>query len=171
MVRAAVVTVSDSCFAGLRVDLSGPAVVKLLEANGFAVISHIVVPDDQLTIQDVLRQQSDVAPLVVTTGGTGIAPRDVTPEATRAVCDRVVEGFAELMRAEGRKHTQFASLSRAVSGIRGSSLIVNLPGSPKGAVTSLEAVLGMIPHALTLLSGDGTHHEEPNVTGRSQKEG
>ena len=119
----------------------GRVVADLLQANAFQVISHLVVPDEQAEIEDALRQQCEVANLVVTTGGTGIAPRDVTPEATRAVCDRLLDGFAELMRAEGRKQTQFAPLSRSVSGTRGRSLIVNLPGSPGGAKSSLEAVI------------------------------
>jgi len=161
--RAAVITVSDSCFRGQRVDISGPAVAELLQANAFRVISHLVVPDEQADIEDALRQQCEVASLVVTTGGTGVAPRDVTPEATRAVCDRLLEGFAELMRSEGRKQTRFATLSRSVSGTRGRSLIVNLPGSPRGAKGSLEAVLPLIPHALTLLEGTATHHEEDDA--------
>jgi molybdopterin adenylyltransferase len=162
LMRAAVITVSDSCFRGLRVDISGPAVADLLRANAFQVISHLVVPDEQPEIEDALRQQCEVANLVITTGGTGIAPRDVTPEATRAVCHRLLDGFAELMRAEGRKQTQFAPLSRSLSGTRGRSLIVNLPGSPGGARTSLQAVLPLIPHALTLLEGIATAHDEEN---------
>src|SRR3984957_16424342 len=160
MMRAAVITVSDSCFRGERVDISGPAVAELLRANAFVVISHLVVPDEQGEIEDALRQQCELANLVVTTGGTGIAPRDVTPEATRAVCDRLIDGFAELMRAEGRKQTQFAPLSRAVSGTRGRSLIVNLPGSPGGAKASLEAVISMIPHALKVLEGTAIQDHE-----------
>jgi molybdopterin adenylyltransferase len=164
MTRAAVITVSDSCFLGQRVDVSGRAVANVLQAHGFHVVALLVVPDEQGEIEDALRQQCEVANLVVTTGGTGISPRDVTPEATRAVCDRILDGFAELMRTEGRKQTQFAPLSRSVSGTRGRSLVVNLPGSPAGAEASLEVVMPMIPHALAILDGTMTqHHENPGV--------
>jgi molybdopterin adenylyltransferase len=168
--RASVITVSDSCFRGQRVDVSGPTIVELLKAKGFQIISHLVVPDEQVEIEDALKQQCEVAGLVVTTGGTGVAPRDVTPEATRAVCDRLVEGFAELMRAEGRKQTQYATLSRCLSGTRGKSLIVNLPGSTTGAVSSLQAVLSLIPHVLTLLQGAATQHDEHFPTGSELEE-
>ncbi len=158
--RAAVITVSDSCFRGERVDVSGPAVAELLQANDFHILGRLIVPDEPRDIEDALRQQCEVADLVVTTGGTGVALRDVTPEATRAVCDRLLDGFAELMRSEGRKETPFAPLSRAVSGTRGQTLIVNLPGSPRGARSSLELVLPLIPHALQLLRGVTAHSEE-----------
>src|ERR1700760_2502779 len=170
VMRAAVITVSDSCFRGQRVDVSGRVVAELLEAKGFDVISHLVVPDEQGEIEDALREQCAVANLVVTTGGTGVAPRDVTPEATRAVCDRLIEGFAELMRTEGRKQTRFAPLSRAISGSLGKSLIVNLTGSPRGAKGSLEAVLPLIPHALTLLEGITSHHDEHLTIGLDLEE-
>jgi molybdopterin adenylyltransferase len=158
--RASVITVSDSCFRGERVDVSGPIVADMLKAKGFQMIAHLVVPDEQTEIEDALRQQCQVASLVVSTGGTGITARDVTPEATRAVCERLLDGFAELMRSEGRKQTQFAALSRSLSGTRGQSLIVNVPGSPNGARTSLDAVLPLIPHVLTLLQGAATQHDD-----------
>jgi molybdopterin adenylyltransferase len=168
--RAAVITVSDSSFRGQRVDVSGRVVSELLQANGFQVISHLVVPDEQEEIEVALRQQCEVASLVVTTGGTGVGLRDVTPEATRTVCERLLDGFAELMRAEGRKQTQFASLSRSLAGTRGQSLIVNVPGSPGGAKTSLEAVLPLIPHALTVLKGMVTQHDEHLTIGSDLEE-
>jgi molybdopterin adenylyltransferase len=154
---AAVITVSDSCSRGEKTDLSGPAVVKALEQHGFQVAERGVVADERAAIQEKLIALCATARLVVTTGGTGIAPRDVTPEATRAVCDRLVEGIAERMRADGIRKTRFASLSRGVCGVRGTSLILNLPGSPTGAVESLEAVIDLLPHALELLAGKTEH--------------
>jgi molybdopterin adenylyltransferase len=157
-VSAAVLTVSDSCSHGDKADLSGPAVAKALEQNKFQVVQRSVVADEQTAIQEKLIELCGSARLVVTTGGTGVAPRDVTPEATRAVCNRLVDGIAERMRARGLNKTRFAALSRAVCGVRGTSLILNLPGSPTGAVESLEAVVELLPHALELIAGK-TEHE------------
>jgi molybdopterin adenylyltransferase len=154
---AAVVTVSDSCSRGEREDLSGPAVAQLLRTLHFEVVAQEVVPDDLGQIQNLLMQFAGKARLVVTTGGTGIAPRDVTPEATVAVCERLLEGVAERMRSEGRKKTPFAALSRGVCGVRGQTLFLNLPGAPAGAVDSLQAVADLIPHALDLLEGKTAH--------------
>ena len=154
---AAVVTVSDSCARGERQDLSGPAVAQFLEKLHFQVISRETVSDDVIQIQNLLIRLAREVRLVVITGGTGIASRDVTPEATAAVCDRLVDGVAERMRSEGMKKTPFAALSRGICGVRGKALILNLPGSPAGAVESLEAVAGLIPHAMDLLSGKTEH--------------
>jgi molybdopterin adenylyltransferase len=154
---AAVVTVSDSCARGEREDRSGPAVAQLLQHLHFSVAERKVVPDDSIQIQNVLILLARQVQFVVTTGGTGIAPRDVTPEATVAVCDRVLDGVAERMRSEGSKKTPFAALSRGVCGVRGRALILNLPGSPVGAVESLETVAGLIPHAIELLGGKTEH--------------
>jgi molybdopterin adenylyltransferase len=154
---AAVLTVSDSSARGERADLGGPAVAAALEKRNFLIVAREIVPDEQAAIGDALTRLSALARFVVTTGGTGVALRDVTPEATRAVCDRLLEGVAERMRAEGAKTTKFAALSRALCGVRGQSVILNLPGKPSGAVESLEAVIDLIPHALQLLGGDTMH--------------
>jgi molybdenum cofactor synthesis domain-containing protein len=154
---AAVVTISDSCARGEREDRSGPAVVKLLQDLQFSVTATKVVPDDPIQIQNLLIQLAREVRFVVTTGGTGIALRDVTPEATVAVCDRLLNGVAERMRSEGSKKTPFAALSRGVCGVRGKALILNLPGSPSGAVESLQSVAGLVPHAIDLLSGKTEH--------------
>lgn len=167
-VNAVVITVSDSCFSGLRQDISGPSVAARLRANGFPVETILVVPDNAEQIARALREQAPRARLIVTTGGTGIAARDVTPEATRSVCERILDGFAERMRSEGLKDTPFAPLSRAICGTLGNSLIVNVPGSPKGAVRSLEAVLGLVPHALALLGGDTEHDNAAPTSDPSQ---
>jgi molybdopterin adenylyltransferase len=156
-IYAAVLTISDSVSRGDRVDLSGPAVAELLTKLNFQVVKRSVVADERAAIHETLIELCQSANLVVTTGGTGIAPRDVTPEATIAVCDRLVEGIAEQMRAEGMKKTRFAALSRAVCGVRGSSLILNLPGSPTGSVESLQAVIDLLPHALELIAGKTGH--------------
>jgi molybdopterin adenylyltransferase len=156
-VTAAVLTVSDSSARGERADLSGPAVVEALSRRRFSVVATKIVADDQTAIRKALIQLARKARLVVTTGGTGIALRDVTPEATRAVCNRLIEGVPERMRSAGAKKTPFSALSRGVCGVRGKSLILNLPGSPQGAVESLAAVIDLVPHALQLLSGNTKH--------------
>jgi len=156
-ITAAVLTVSDSCARGLRRDISGPNVKQALEQAGFHVLDSAVVADDQPEIEQALIQLCRKAQLVVTTGGTGIAPRDVTPEATRAVASRLVEGLAERMRAEASLNTPMAILSRAVCAVRESSLILNLPGSPKGSIEFLTAVIHVIPHVIDLLSGNTAH--------------
>jgi molybdenum cofactor synthesis domain-containing protein len=154
---AAVLTISDSCSRGEKQDLSGPAVAEALARHKFQVAAHGVVADERGAIQEKLIELCASARLVVTTGGTGIAPRDVTPGATVAVCERLVDGIAEQMRLQGTKKTRYAALSRAVCGIRGTSLILNLPGSPAGAVESLEAVIDLLPHALELIAGRTEH--------------
>jgi molybdopterin adenylyltransferase len=154
---AAVITVSDSCARGEREDVSGPSVADILKKHGFHVVTRQVVSDDQIKIQNLLIRLATEVRFIATTGGTGIAARDVTPEATRAICDRVIEGLAERIRWESTKKTPFAALSRGVCGTRGQSLILNLPGNPRGAVESLEAVIDLIPHALNLLQGNTAH--------------
>jgi molybdopterin adenylyltransferase len=154
---AAVLTISDSCSRGERVDLSGPAVAEALGRRKFQVVLRSVVADERAAIQEKLSELCRSARLVVTTGGTGIAPRDVTPEATIAVSARLVEGIAEQMRLRGASKTRFAALSRSVCGVRGTSLILNLPGGPAGAVESLEAVMDLLPHALELIAGKTAH--------------
>jgi molybdenum cofactor synthesis domain-containing protein len=156
-ITAAVVTVSDSCARGEREDLSGPAVAQVLQKLSFQIAAREVVADDSIQIQNLLIRLAREVQFVVTTGGTGIAERDVTPEATRAVCDRLLEGVAERMRSDGSKKTPFAVLSRGICGVRGKALILNLPGSPAGAVESLEAVSQIVPHAIELLSGKTAH--------------
>jgi molybdenum cofactor synthesis domain-containing protein len=156
---AAVLTVSDSSAWGERADVSGPATAELLRQNGFDVAHQEIVPDDRPTIESALVRLGEQVQLVVTTGGTGIAERDVTPEATRAVCTKLIDGIPERMRSEGSQHTPFAVLSRGLCGVRGRSLILNLPGNPSGAVESLRAVLPILPHAVDLLAGKTGHDD------------
>lgn len=153
--RAWVITCSDSVARGEREDESGPAVRRLLEQNGYSVEKVEVVPDAAQEISDAIASAIDIrkADLVVTTGGTGVAPRDVTPEATMRVADRKIEGFGELMRARALETTPMAPLSRAQAATRGASLILNLPGRPKGAVENLGFVLHLVPHTIELLRG------------------
>lgn len=149
-------TVSDGVHAGTREDVSGPSVAELLTRGGFQV-AHRVVPDEQDDIERAIRELAADAALVVTTGGTGFAPRDVTPEATRAVIEREAPGLAEAMRAAGRTSTPNADLSRGVAGIVGTTVVLNLPGSPVGATESLQAVLAILPHAIEHLAGHTGH--------------
>ncbi|HEX8810956.1 MAG TPA: MogA/MoaB family molybdenum cofactor biosynthesis protein [Terracidiphilus sp.] len=159
MRTAAVLTVSDSSARGERADISGPATADLLRQNGFEATHQEIVPDDQAAIESALVRLSEQVQLVVTTGGTGIAARDVTPEATRAVCSKLIDGIPATMRAEGAARTPFAILSRGLCGVRGRSLILNLPGSPNGALESLRAVLHILPHAIDLLVGNTSHDD------------
>ncbi|MGH3368543.1 MAG: molybdenum cofactor synthesis domain-containing protein [Nocardioidaceae bacterium] len=166
-IAAAVLTVSDGVVHGTRTDEAGPAVADLLERAGFEVVRRQVVPDETDAIASSLRDLAETARLVVSTGGTGFGPRDLTPEATKAVIEREAPGLAEAMRAAGREQTPMASLSRGVAGSFGSTLVLNLPGSRLGAVESLEAVLDVLPHAVRLLGGDTRH--EPEAGGQQQR--
>ncbi|MFQ5523861.1 MAG: MogA/MoaB family molybdenum cofactor biosynthesis protein [Acidimicrobiia bacterium] len=151
------ITVSDGVAAGVREDLSGEALERLLEDKGF-VVERALVPDERPEIEAAISAAAKRARLVVTTGGTGFGPRDVTPEATAAVLEREAPGLVQLMVAKGLESTPMAALTRARAGAIGSCLVVNLPGSPRGATESLEAIVGVIPHALKLLAGDTSHH-------------
>lgn len=154
---AAVLTISDSCSRGEKTDSSGPALVEALRVQNFRTVVTGIVSDDQQEIEKAIIRMAKHARLVVTTGGTGLGPRDVTPEATRAVCNRIIDGIAERMRMEGAKQTPFAALSRGVCGVRDRAIVLNLPGSPKGAIESLDAVVGLLPHVLDLLEGNTDH--------------
>ena len=155
-IRAAILTVSDKGSRGERSDQSGPALAAWLTDRGVEVAATALVADEQPLIASALRKWADThaADLILTTGGTGLSPRDVTPEATMQVLDRVVPGFGEAMRASSLAKTPFAMLSRAVCGVRRRTLILNLPGSPAGAIENLEAIWSGIPHAIRKLQGD-----------------
>lgn len=164
MIRTAIVTVSDSVAAGTREDSSGVVLKERVEALGWRVTGQETVPDEIDRISAVLTRLADSGQvsLILTTGGTGIAARDVTPEAARTVIEREIPGLGEMMRAEGRKLTPFAALSRSMAGVRGRVLIVNLPGSPKGALESLDAIVQLIPHIVDLTEGRTGHGNVPN---------
>lgn len=158
MIRAAVLTVSDRCANEQQEDLSGPVLDSVLSDNGFEVVAKGLVPDEQDVIARELVCLCDEGQcdIVFTTGGTGLGPRDVTPEATNSICERSVPGLADLIRSESLKQTRRAALSRGMAGLRGSTLIVNLPGSPKAVRQCLEAILDVLPHAIEMMRG-GRH--------------
>lgn len=157
MIRAAILTVSDTGFLGMRKDVSGPALAARAAELGWQVTITALLPDEPDQIAAKLIELCGVVNLILVTGGTGIAARDSTPEAARRVLERELTGFGELMRAEGMKKTRLAALSRSLAGTRGKTLIVCVPGSPKGAVESLDAIADLIPHAVQLLAGGDPH--------------
>ena len=155
-IRFGILTLSDRSARGERTDVSGPALADLIRAENWTVVEQVILPDDESAIRAALIAWADSGrfDVILTTGGTGFAPRDITPEATRAVIQREASGLAEAMRSDSLKKTPHAMLSRAVAGIRGRTLIVNLPGSPKGAVENLQTILPVLPHAVQLLADD-----------------
>ncbi len=158
MNSAHVITISDGALHGKRDDKSGPALVGILYANQYEVTGPEIVPDERDRIAAAITKASDGGSnLVITTGGTGLGPRDVTPQATASVIDYDVPGLTELMRRAGLESTPMAALTRGLAGVRGQTLVINVPGSPKGAVESLEAVMPVLEHALALLRGDTKH--------------
>jgi molybdenum cofactor synthesis domain-containing protein len=156
MIRTAIITLSDKGSIGERVDESGPVIREMLSGTGAVIDHYEVLPDDAAQLIGVLTRlaESGTIDLILTTGGTGVAPRDVTPEATRAVIDRELPGIAEAMRAESLKKTPHAMISRAIAGIRKKTLIVNLPGSPKAVRENLAVILPALPHAIEKIKGD-----------------
>ncbi len=153
--RVAVITISDSVSSGKSEDKSGPAVIARCRELGWEIKSSLVIPDDPPSIREQLREFADSGrvDLILTTGGTGLSPRDSTPEATVAVADRLIPGFGEEMRRKGMEKTPRAILSRAVAAVRHKALILNLPGSPKGAVESLDALADLLPHSISIIHG------------------
>lgn len=158
-IRAGIITVSDKGSRGERIDTAGPAVARILEELGGEISRREIVADERELISARLKSWADEDDLhlIVTTGGTGLTPRDLTPEATLDVAERIVPGWAELMRASSREKTFLADMSRAVVAIRGRTLIVNLPGSERGAIENLEAILDLLPHAMDQLRGPADH--------------
>ena len=156
-IRTAILTVSDMCSQGKRADTSGQTIEDMLPENKFEVCEKTIVPDDYDTITKTLKRFSDElnVEVVLTTGGTGLGPRDITPEATTAVCNRMAPGFSEILRCESYKKTPNAVLSRGVSGIRNNTLIINLPGSPKAVRECLEIIMKVLPHAVEMMRGGG----------------
>ncbi|UCF15283.1 MAG: MogA/MoaB family molybdenum cofactor biosynthesis protein [Phycisphaerales bacterium] len=157
MIRVAVLTVSDTCAQGNREDVSGQTIVDMLAKDKFEICDRKIVPDDFKAITETLKgccgnSRIDV---ILTTGGTGLGPRDVTPEATASVCQRMAPGFGEIMRIEGLKKTEKAILSRGTAGVCGKTLVINLPGSPKAVRESLESILNVLPHAVKMMLGGG----------------
>lgn len=159
--RATILVLSDAAARGEREDQSGPAVRELIEAQGWQVAPVEILPDDLEAIRRRLESLTDgsTCDVVLTSGGTGVGPRDVTPEATRPILEKEIAGLAELMRSEGMKKTRRAALSRGVVGVRKEKLIVNLPGSPRGACQSLASILDLIPHVVDLIQGRTAHHD------------
>ncbi|MHC4117983.1 MAG: molybdopterin adenylyltransferase [Planctomycetota bacterium] len=157
MIKTAILTISDTCSQGNRDDVSGQTIAEMLAEDTFEIYEKKIVPDDLETIAEELRRLSDQAnvDVVLTTGGTGLGPRDVTPEATASVCRRMAPGFGEIMRAEGLKKTPNAILSRGTAGVCDRTLIINLPGSPKAVRESLEIIMDVLPHAVKMMLGGG----------------
>jgi len=162
--NAAILTMSDKGAEGLRADASGPALEKWLAGRGVATLQYEMIPDDLAVIAATLQEWSDSGrfDLILTTGGTGVSPRDVTPDATMQVLDRAIPGFGEAMRMKSLEKTPHAMISRAVAGIRGKTLIINLPGSPRGAIENLEAVWPAVPHAVAKIQGDPAECATPS---------
>jgi len=167
-IRFGILTLSDRSSRGERADASGPALANLIQGEGWSVVKQALLPDEESAIREILTDWADQGELdvILTTGGTGFSPRDVTPEATRAIIERETPGLAEAMRAASLKVTPHAMLSRIVTGIRKKTLIINLPGSPKGAVENLQVVIPVLPHAIQLLQEDpaseSTHQRSPH---------
>lgn len=154
MIRVAILTLSDKGSKGEREDRSGPAIREVLEDRDYNILYYDILPDDKELIKEKLIEYSEKVDLILTTGGTGLGPRDVTPEATREVIEREIPGIPEIMRVEGMKKTRRAMLSRAVAGVKGRALIVNLPGSPIAVKENLEVIIDTIPHAIEKIKGD-----------------